>query len=319
MKRENLLLLLGCAAFFSCTRVELTPAPGKVDVAVHTDWGSLPPASGMEYCFYPTGGGAAVKTEGTGGGGETTLPPGSYRLLAYNTGTANISFTGMDSYDTATASATVDTAPDAASPAAGTRAGGMVFVKQPSALYAGTGPEELVVPRLDPVEASISMKQLTRTLRLKFKLDDTEGVDTLEGYINGVYPSLLLSTGEATEAAKEAAPQVATAFAAPAARAETTVELSLFGLLAPEGGTAYRSTLRLTLKGADGWRQQADVDLTRVLTDIFKAGGGSFVLEPPTIEIRVEPTPASLSATVEGWRAGGTGGGTIQYYYPTAG
>lgn len=74
MKREKLLLLLGCVSFLSCTQVELTPAPGKVDVSVLPIWGSLPPASGMEYCFYPTAGGAAVETKGTGGGCKTALP-----------------------------------------------------------------------------------------------------------------------------------------------------------------------------------------------------------------------------------------------------
>ncbi|CAK7075230.1 MAG: hypothetical protein PARBA_03042 [Parabacteroides sp.] len=309
MKRENLLLLLGCVSFFSCTQVELTPAPDKVGVSVHPDWGSLTPASGMEYCFYPTAGGGATEIEGTGGGCETTLPPGSYRLLAYNTGTANISFTGMESYDTAAA--------EAVPTAAKTRAGGMTFVKQPSVLYAGTSPQELEVPRLDPVEVQAGMKQLTRTLKLSFNLDDMEGVEALEGYFNGVYPSLLLSTGEATEAAKEAAPRVATAFFAPVTPTATTVEVSLLGLLDPEGGTAYRSTLRLTLKGADGWRQQADVDLTHVLTDIFKAGGEGLVLETPAIEIRVKLTSVSLSAAVESWTTG-TGGGII-YYTPTAG
>lgn len=311
MKRKKLLLLLGCVSFFSCTRVELVSPPDKVGVTIHLDWGNLPPASGMEYGFYPSDGGAATEIKGTGEGCETTLPQGGYRVLAYNAGTTNISLSGMESYAGATAEAVP--ADDA------TRAGGLTFVKQPSGLYAGTSAGELTVPRLDPVEASVGMAQLTRTLKLSFKLDEMEGVDALEGYFNGVYPSLLLSTGEPTAAAKTSAPQVAMAFAVPVTQAETTVELSLLGLLDPEGGTAYRSTLRLTLKGADGWRQQADVDLTRVLTDIFKAGGGSLVLEPPTIEIRVEPTPASLSATVESWRAGGTGGGTIQYYYPTAG
>lgn len=236
----------------------------------------------------------------------------------------------MESYDTA-AVAAVSTEVHRT---VNTRAGGMTFVKQPSALYAGTLAGELVVPRLDPVEASPVMKQLTRALKLSFKLDDIEGVNALEGYFNGVYPALLLSTGKATAEAKKAAPRMAAVFAAPVTKAgtkaasqtgpnadtkaepqaeptaQTTVEVSLLGLLDPEGGKVYRSTLHLTLKGADGWTRQVEADLTRVLTDIFKAGGEGPVMEPPAIGIKVEATPVSLTAAVESWSLG-AGSGTI--------
>ncbi|WP_455592292.1 DUF5119 domain-containing protein [Bacteroides sp.] len=308
MKGKKILLLFVTGiALASCTKEELRPAPDKVDVTVRLHWGALPVAGGMNYCFYPTGGGAAVTEEGSGEAYQGALPSGGYRVLAYNTGTEGIAFTGMESYGTATA----EVLPVSAS----TRADGLTLVSQASMLYAVTGSDELVVPRLDPVETGANVKRLTRSLRLTFKLSDTQGISSLEGTFNGVYPSLLLSTGEPGSIARSSAPQTAASFTAAVTSREFVVGVSLFGMKNPENGAAYRSTLRLSLKGGDGWRQDVDVDLTRALTDIFAAGGEEPAFEIPTaIDIRVEPTPVGFSASVEGWRLG-EGSGEIKYGY----
>lgn len=308
MKGKNLLLLfLTGFALVSCTGEELTSAPEKLSVTVHLNWGNLLPASGMKYYFYPTGEGVVMTEEGAGDMYQTALPPGNYRVLAHNTGTTGVTFTGMESCATATAEVT---------PVATTRADGLIFIGQPSALYAGVSSEELVVPRFDAAETSASPGQLTRTLKLTFKLNNMEGVNSIEGRFNGTYSSVVLSTGEITTATKNVAPQVATVFDSPITSNEVTVNVSFLGLLNPAGGTAYHSTLSLTLKGNDGWTQQAEVDLTTAFTDLFAAGGEDFVFEIPTeLAIKVEPTLMALSATVEAWMLG-EGGGEIEYVYP---
>lgn len=308
MKVNKLLLLFATGlALAACTKEDLTPAPDKVGVTVRLDWGSLPVAPGMTYGFYPTGGGAAITEEGTGESYTGALPSGSYRILAYNT-PEGVTFTGMDSYATATA--------EAVPAALSTRADGITLIEQPSMLYAGTSSGELVVPRLDPVETSANAAQLTRTLKLTFKLNDIEGVNSLEGTFNGAYPSVLLGTGEFTASAQASAPLTAVTFASEVTANRVSTVVSFFGVKNPEGGVAYRSTLHLTLKGNDGWSRQVEVDLTKALTDIYAIGGENLAFEIPTsIDIKVEPTQVAFSAKVESWRLG-EGSGEIEYVYP---
>ena len=302
-----LLLFVAGLSLVACTKEDLTPVPDKVGVTVRLDWGSLPVAPGMTYSFYPTGGGAAITEEGTGESYTGALPSGSYRILAYNAGTASVVFTGMDSYATATA--------EAVPAALSTRADGITLIEQPSMLYAGTSSGELVVPRLDPVETSANAAQLTRTLKLTFKLNDIEGVNSLEGTFNGAYPSVLLGTGEFTASAQASAPLTAVTFASEVTANRISTVVSFFGVKNPEGGVAYRSTLHLTLKGNDGWNRQVEADLTKALTDIYAIGGEDLAFEIPTsIDIKVEPTPVAFSAQVEAWRLG-EGSGEIEYVY----
>lgn len=304
IKKETILLLFAFA-FTSCLEVALEPLPDKGEVSVSLRWAEAPAPERVTYVFYPATG-LPVTFDGGGSAFTGELPASTYRMLAYESGVEGVSFTGLDSYATAAVSAR-------ALPSARSE---VRLVAQPGRFFSGSL-EGLVVHPLDTVRTGTAARQLTRSLTLTFNLSEVAGVDELEGTLCGVYPSALLATGEPSLESVASAPSVGTAFGASTnMERKVAVTVRFLGLRNPEGGAVYTNTLGLTLKGADGWRQHTSVDLTRALTDVFAVGGDKLAFEIPTnIEVKVEPTPVSLVATVVGWTLG-EGGGEIDYVYP---
>ena len=306
MKRNLILLLFSGLCAVSCTKAVIQTPPDKSGVIISLDWTGKEIPGGMKFSFYSVDGttGSLIQVDGPADAYRGELAPGHYRVLAYNTDVTGVTFSGMDSYRTATVAAS----------AAATRADGVTLISQPSLLYAGTMATELEVSRFDVVETSIVPRQLSKSLKLTFLIRNLSGVNKIEGELYGLYSSVLLSTGEATEEARKEAPQVGTCFTAEVVSGNPTVNVIFLGMLSPDRGETYKNEMPITLKGKDGWQQETKVDLSRVLTDIVSKGDNEFEFEiEDNIEISVEPTPVGLSAQVLSWTRNGTGEGEISY------
>lgn len=301
-----LLLFLVALMAAACTKAMIENIPDKSGVQVHLDWGNQVIPSGMRFYFYPAEGESVglVQTETSVAGYEGELSLGRYQLLTYNTDASGVTFLGMENYSTATVSTN----------SVSTRSDGVTLISQPSLLYAGVT-EELEVPCFEQVSKTVSPRLLTKTLKLKFNMEQLSGVNRVEGELHGLFSSVLLSTGEATQLVREQAPGVGTSFAMPVASTVATVSISYLGILNPEKGENYKNEMPVTLKGNDGWEQTTKVDLSQVLTDIVSeepGGGFEFEIEDE-IKITVEPTPKGLSAYVISWTRYGDGEGDIFY------
>lgn len=303
MRRNNLLLLLAGACLAACSEVTLTPTPEKATVSLQLEWGEETASRSMKAYFYPTEStpgtsGLPVFLEGNGNELTGEMPEGTYRVITYNTNVTGLTFDRMSAYGTATVSAEPVT----------TRAGGMM-VAQPSAFYSCALPEEVTTSLLDPLRVTAWPRQLTRNLKLKIELSDIRGVDALTGTLCGIYPSLLLSTGKPSAESVALAPTVKSSFRVDNPTKKVEINLRTLGVLNPEGGDNYRSLMELVLLGNDGWQQEATVDMTEVLTDIFSQNKDDLPIETPVeVEVIITPVGMSLEASVKSWVQGNGNG-----------
>lgn len=268
-------------------------------VNLQLDWGGETARKTMKAYFYPTENtagtsGLPVFLEGSGGEVSGQLPDGSYRLITYNTDVTGVAFSEMSSYQTATVAAA----------ATSTRAD-VVLVEQPSAFYACSQADGITTSLLDPLKLTASPRQLTRTLNLKIRLSDVRGVDVITGTLNGMYPSLLLSTGAPAPESVASAPSVRSGFQIEHPSNEVEISLRTLGILNPENGKVYRSIMELVLRGNDGWSQAGTVDMTDVLTDIISKNNDDLPANAPVeIEMEIKAVGTALQATVKSWKQG---------------
>ncbi|WP_455591929.1 DUF5119 domain-containing protein [Bacteroides sp.] len=297
--------------FFSCTENkdlqlrEVPDVPTTGRMVVIPQWGTGLQAEALRYDFYPTGStsGKAISLEGTTAGCESDLPVGTYRVLAYNAGATGVRFAGTDRYETAA----VELLPVA------TRTGGLTLVNEPPEVYAATVTEELTITAGGQTEGNAAVRNLTRTLVFDFTIGNGLVLNKLESTLCGVYPSVLLSTGEPTQTALQVAPDMAVRFDADFLSAtEATATVRVPGLLDPQNGAAYSNVLALDLTTDSGEHWTSTVDLDGVLTQILADNGGTLPVEVPVeLDIRIERTALGLSTTVAGWQTGEMSEGTI--------
>ncbi len=110
---KKLLNIIGiCLATLSCERRELTyDYSDYCDVSVNVDWSALSESpSGMSLYFYPQDGSAMtlLKTNDVESG-TVSLKKGTYDIIIFNLSTdefGSLTFSGMDSFDTAEATVT---------------------------------------------------------------------------------------------------------------------------------------------------------------------------------------------------------------------
>lgn len=266
---------------FSCTRADLeppvTPEPEPEQV-VHTTFRPSWPAgttapSALRLHLYRAGE-TPVVADCPATGYEADLKVGIYRGLCYNIDATNVAFSGMDSYETATVSASATPASRAAlaSRAEGTE------VAQPSGLYHAPV-DEFTLEAGKSVELTFSPVALAKTVRLRFELPAWLATESLSGALTGVYPSLLLSTLEPSAEALAASRTTYVAFDAALSGTEAAATVTLFGLANPQGGTAYTNTLTLGLTAAGGRQYPLVADLTSALTEVIAANGGTLPAE----------------------------------------
>lgn len=265
IKPGGVVFLCILLSFFSCTRADL-------EYVVHTTLRPSWPAETIApatlrlhlYCQ----GDKPIVADCPATGYEADLKVGTYRGLCYNIDAVNVSFSGMDSYETATVSASATSA----SRAEGTE------IAQPAGLYHACV-DEFALEAGKPMELTFEPVALVKTVHLRFVLPDWMATESLSGALMGVYPSLLLSTMEPSAEALAASHSSYVTFDAVLAGGEATATLTLFGMANPQNGAAYQNTLALGLTGTDGRQYPLTADLTTALTQVIADNKGTLPAE----------------------------------------
>jgi hypothetical protein len=234
---------------------------------------------------------------------EGSLSAGTYRVIATNTGAANVTF-DMESCDEATVTTLVDGA------ARGTRAES-VYLAQPDSVYSVVVRELVVGASGSPLQRPAPVL-LTRRIDLSFGLEGEGANDiiALAGVLQGIYPSARLYSQTAwADDGFDAALSVMTFDGVEVfsdGKRGFKASLSLFGLCDPKDGEVYDNNLALTidLNNDRGKRsEEIKVPLTEKLSDWF-AEHGDNPLDEIVIKVPLSLGETSItvgSVIVESW------------------
>lgn len=227
---------------------------------------------------------------------------GQLSLLAYNTDAHGVAFTGLESRNAAEVR--------------------LVSEMQPGNVYSWNV-DDVDVPLQGTVQYTPVPRPLVKQMLLHFQVTGMEEAKVLNGKLNGVYPSVLLLSGEPSEQSISAAPETNTSFTVTLTRAETrntepaymaSAEIRLLGLLSPEYGAAYDSRLHLQVRNSGGEMYSASVNMNGTLTDIIRLYAGELPAdETVEVELGINLLNAVLTAEVKGWTEGSGEGGVGDY------
>lgn len=288
---ELALLLTGCTEGL----LEIRKDEGLVIVSPDWQAYSLPSLAACH--FYAEAGTATphVYKEVAADVFSCSLPPGIYRLLAYNTDVEGVEFVSQENIDCIAARLTSDV--------------------QPGELYVWKVARMEVLLR-DTLYFSPAPGPLVKTLRLNFRLTGIGNISNIEGTLYGVYPSVCLLTGQPSAESVNAAPGTSVSFIAQVQHrmkvpdCEAVSSVRLFGLLDPQGGEQYDNRLQLNLRLTDGEVRPAEVDMNEAFSDILAQNGGEIPSELPVdIEIEIRWIGSGLTASVKQWSIGKGEGG----------
>jgi hypothetical protein len=284
-------LLLGQG---SCAERPLDVRPTEGHVVIHASWNSAtPPTSGLRFYFYPQGGDStALSYDAAATGFEGDLPAGEYRVIACSTDARNAAYQDMESYSSASVTATGDA-----------QSRSLSYYAQPSGVYV-LNLSDLTVPLQDAVETSSVPDTLSRSMNLSFLLLGGESLASLSGLIRGIQPSVFIATGQSWGETGAAS------FTTVVSGNEATAEIGMLGILDPLGSVPYRNLMDLTLTLNDGTVQTTQVDLTQFLSDVLNANGGSVPVEL-SVEVELRLIDAQLVASVKPWNDG-SGEGNVK-------
>lgn len=303
-----LLLLLVFLGLHSCTMGSVDYRTDQGRVVVHPDWSGYDLPAGTRFYFYNMDGvSAAIEADGSAEGFSGMLPSGNYKMVAYNTDAQFVEFQSMDKFETAAVHASLNTRRMML-----TRQGDVRCIEQPKDLYS-LSLGKIEVKYLNTTEVSVIPQPLTKTIRLKFSLSgDAVGSSTkVSGELCGVYPTLLLATGEPTSESINNSPNTTTAFNISLTDNQGMAEIRVFGLLDPEDGSNYTNRLTLTITDKNNNKRNAEVDLSEAISSVIKDNGGTIPVEIPiNIDVEVKLVDAVLHVTVTPWKED-TGSGEI--------
>lgn len=309
MKKVNLLLLLlfVLAGLQGCTMGSVDYRTDEGKVIIRPDWSGYDLPAGTKFYFYNTDGKSApVEADGSAEGYVGMLPSGTYKMVAYNTDATQVEFQSMEKYETASVHALPNTRRSV------TRDSDVRCILQPSQLYS-LSLGDIKVEYLSTTEREVKPLPLTKTIRLEFRLtgDGVADAKKISGEICGVYPTLLLATGQPTPESISNCPNTTTAFDINLANNQGTAEIKVFGLHDPEGGTNYENRLKLSVTDKDNNVRNAEIDLSDVISDVIDKNGGTIPVEIPIeIQIEVSLKDASLQVKAYPWEKD-TGSGEI--------
>lgn len=269
----------------SCAEGALDARPSEGHAAIYASWnetGSLP-TSGFRFYFYPQAGGGALVYEATSTGFEGNLPAGSYRVIACSTDARNAVYQGMESYSSAAVRATADVSSRAVS-----------YYAQPSGIYV-LHVADLTVTAQESTDTRVVPDTLSRSLNLKFSLLGTDSILSLNGLMRGVLSTVLLSTGTA------AAETGVTSFDAQVSDNEATAQISVLGILDPQGSLPYRNLMDLNMTLEDASVRTVQVDMTGFISEVLTANSGTLPAEVP-VEVELRLIDTQLVANVKPWQ-----------------
>lgn len=302
-----LLLLLVFLGLHSCTLGSVDYRTDQGKVIVRPDWSGYDLPAGTRFYFYNMDGvSAPIEAEGSAEGYTGLLPSGNYKMVAYNTDAAQVEFQSMEKFETAAVHALPNTRRMA------TRTADVRCILQPQNLYALTL-GKIEVKYLNTTEVSVIPQPLTKTIRLQFSLtgDGVGDSKKISGELCGVYPTLLLATGEPTSESINNCPTTTTAFNVSLTANQGIADIRVFGLLDPEEGSSYTNRLTLSITDKDNKVRNAEVDLSQAISDVIKDNGGTIPVEIPiNIDVEITMKDAVLHVTVQPWKED-TGSGEI--------
>lgn len=155
------LALCSCKVRSGGSGVPTEPEPAETSVVINASWGGSVPAevSNLSFYFYPTGGGTAiVKTGVSSSGYAGVLPPGKYKMLAWNAGASNVEAVDMERYETAAI---------VAQSLPAVRSGEQARLGEPAAVYAFRGDIEAKEGKSS--RYSVTADPLTQTVSMQIK------------------------------------------------------------------------------------------------------------------------------------------------------
>ena len=265
-------------------------------VSFSPDWGGMTAPASLRYHFYPSEGSVVTKEAG-GNAFSVTLENGSYRMLAYNTDAAGVTYENTDSYATAAVRVSPVDVPTRASS----------LLSRPSAVFA-LSREEVIVEKGGTLSVKPAVRALTSTVNLTFDVANASFVETLGGSINGLLPSVLLSTGLPDEAAAAAAKDCFMLYEVAMSGNQGTASFTTLGMADPKKGEAYTCLLVLDATTTDGQEWETVANLSNVITQVLEYNEGRFpTSEPVNLKISVNATTAGMQAEVKSWNIGGKG------------
>lgn len=301
----KIMLIVFCAGLFSCTEADMDIAVKQGNLMVHPRWS----AQGVYPCTYVM---FNCDTEAFVYHSECasqeneehvtqTLPEGKYRVMAYNNNVDGLEYVFTNNYH----QAMVRSLPKTEARAATTR------LAEPSAVYVALSDEVVVVDK-ENITTRPGLISRTKTLRFTFTLTGINNVARISGALPGVYPSVLLASGQITAEEKKRCPEVAIPFNASVENGKGQVVIRLFGILDPaDSDSPYSNTLPLTLSDTDGNQiTTVIVDMNETITNMLKANEGTLPPEESgkevNIDIQVKPIfgEGNLTATVKSWYTG---------------
>jgi hypothetical protein len=280
---------------FACTKAVLLYPGGTGTVQIYPDT-TVYTLPRLEYRFYAADT-VLIRPDDGRSNFEGDLPAGLYHVLAVNAGdsiAAGVTFTGMDSYETAAVTVQPDRTGDATQ---------LSMVN--SGLYS-VPVRDLEVTVFEDTRREPAPVPLTKQLVFFFTLSgglETE-VTSLTGVLPGVYSSVYLSDSRPTPQSMTQSLTAATRFELRSQGAERSVSVGLLGLRSPVDEPIYTCNLALTLTLSNGNREEITVDLTEALSDIITGNPG--ILPPQaSIYIRLAWTEmGGVGGSVEDWKIG---------------
>ncbi len=256
----------------------------------------------LSYYFYGSDSKLAhgpLSCDGQGNYSNDKFAVGSYRVLAVSASCPGVELRDMDSHSGASVCLSASPAGRSANSA------NLTLVSQPGVAYSAVVSGEVKITADATASHTPVVTLLTQSLSLPFSLENGLGGDvvSIDGFLQGVCPSVNLSTGVPVLSVSDCE-NTAVAFSATGEGASRSATVSLFGLCNPLGGEAYTNTLRLAVTMANGNTEELTVDLTDVLTDAISENKGSLPVDFE-LPVQIERTVIGLAVLVGDWSVGG--------------
>jgi len=324
MNRKLYITFLCVGLLFLCTACVKDKLADPTDAVVAITPASTMPA-GTKYYFYPADGGTALSYNAASDGSFSgELPLGTYRVLAFNADAEGVEFRNLDTFQGA--SAHLKEVPELSD-------GTLTVMGEIGDVFVLTINEVVVDGRETAYTPTPVL--LTHTLTLNLDLSSiTVSISEVTGILNGVYPSVQLSTGEPTTAAAAAAPVTATeasqqhlvARSGEVLRQVTRVsgdgvyQLTVHTLGIVDMSTINEPTtnqLQLTITTATG-ELTADVDVTAIISAATNSDGelpSGAELDVPVVDPVAPGTHSELTITP----TLAMPASTVYYFYPADG
>lgn len=298
--KTYLYLSLTVILLSGCVKRELEERPGEGYVEIALDWKSNAKPLEVCYLFYDDNGLLVNDTIGLADGIREKLPTGRYHVVAYSRDAVQVGYRGLELHDSAEVYAH--------EVQIGKASFGGYHILQPHSVYAASSCleiGELLVERGATIHREAVPKALTKQIKFRFIIKNADDIVSLSGRLNGIVPSISLTTGKSNFS------NIATiSFTGIAAEENIyTIDIEVFDLLASRQMESDSNTMDITLE-ADGEMYDFNVDLTGTLKEIAGQNGGVIPIEVPVeVEITIQEINGGVTAIVTQWDDDGTGSG----------